>query len=89
MRRIPGKRLITALIYTGMGLPPVVAGLIVYILLSRSGPLGDLEWLFSIRAMVVAQVLIAMPLIIGMTMSAVLGVDPQLSHQLKALGATR
>jgi len=86
--RLPGKRLATALIYTGMGLPPVVVGLIVYLLLSRSGPLGGLGWLFTIPAMVLAQVIIALPLITGVTMSAVLAVDPALRPQLRALGAT-
>jgi len=88
LQRFPGKRLATALIYTGMGLPPVVVGLVVYLFLSRSGPLGDLGWLFTVRAMVVAQVIIATPLIIGVTMSSVLGVDPALRPQLRALGAT-
>lgn len=89
LHRFPGKRIFTALIYTGMGLPPVVVGLVVYLFLSRQGPLGDLAWLFTTRAMVVAQVIIAIPLIIGVTMSAVLGVDPSLGPQLRALGATR
>ena len=89
LRPFPGKRLFTVLIYTGMGMPPVVAGLVVYLLLSRSGPLGGLGWLFTLRAMIVAQVIIATPLIVGVTMGAVLGVDPQLGAQLRALGATR
>ncbi len=89
LTRFPGKRLFTAFIYTGMGMPPVVAGLVVYLILSRSGPLGALGWLFTIKAMVVAQVIIATPLIVGVTMSAVLAVDPQLGQQLRALGATR
>ncbi len=86
--RFPGKRVVMALIYTGMGLPPVVVGLVIYLLLSRSGPLGSLGWLFSIQAMVVAQAVIATPLIVGVTMSSVLGVDPALSAQLRTLGAT-
>jgi tungstate transport system permease protein len=89
LARFPGKRIATAIIYTGMGLPPVVVGLVVYLFLSRSGPLGDLGWLFTVRAMVVAQVIIATPLIVGVTMSSVLGVDPALRPQLLALGATR
>jgi tungstate transport system permease protein len=88
LTRFPGKRLFTAFIYTGMGMPPVVAGLVVYLLLSRVGPLGGLGWLFSLRAMVVAQVIIATPLVVGVTMSAVLAVDPALGQQLRALGAT-
>lgn len=89
LTRFPGKRLFTAFIYTGMGLPPVVVGLVVFLFFSRSGPLGELEWLFTTRAMIVAQVIIATPLVIGVTMSSVAGVDPGLRPQMRALGATR
>ena len=68
--RIPARGLIMALLYTGMGLPPVVVGLLVFVLLSRSGPLGYLAWLFSPNAMILAQTIIALPLIIGLTMAA-------------------
>ncbi|MBN1428134.1 MAG: ABC transporter permease [Anaerolineae bacterium] len=88
LTRLPGKRLITTLIYTGMGLPPVVVGLVVYLLLSRSGPLGNLGWLFTLPAMVLAQVIIALPLIIGVTTSSIMAVDPTLRIQVRALGAT-
>jgi tungstate transport system permease protein len=84
-----GRRLITTLIYTGMGLPPVVVGLIVYLLLSRSGPLGILGWLFTPTAMIAAQTLISLPLVAGLTMSAVEGVGTELRAQLRALGATQ
>ncbi len=87
--RLPFKRVFTALIYTGMGLPPVVVGLVVYLLLSRQGPMGDLGWLFTLPAMVLAQTIIATPLIIGVTLSSVLSVDPALRPQLQALGATQ
>lgn len=70
-------------------MPPVVAGLIVYLFLSRSGVLGGLGWLFTLKAMVAAQVIIATPLVVGVTMSAVMSVDPMLGPQLWALGATR
>jgi tungstate transport system permease protein len=83
-----GKRLVTALVYTGMGLPPVVVGLAVYLLLSRSGPLGFLEWLFTPRAMILAQTLIAVPLITGITMAAVAAVPRELLLQLRSLGAS-
>jgi tungstate transport system permease protein len=89
LSRFPGKRLFTAVIYTGMGLPPVVVGLVVFLFLSRSGPFGYLGWLFTTNAMVIAQVIIATPLIIGVTMSSVAGVDPALRPQMRALGATR
>jgi tungstate transport system permease protein len=78
-----------ALIYTGMGLPPVVVGLAVYLLLSRSGPLGDLGWLFTPAAMVVAQTVIAVPLVVGLTMTSIESLDPQLRLQVRALGADR
>jgi tungstate transport system permease protein len=57
LRSFPGQRLVTTLVYTGMGLPPVVVGLLVYLLLSRAGPLGFLAWLFTPPAMVLAQTL--------------------------------
>ncbi|HEX5689263.1 MAG TPA: ABC transporter permease [Roseiflexaceae bacterium] len=88
LRRFVGRRLAIALMYTGMGFPPVVIGLFVYLLLSRSGPLGALGWLFTPRAMVLAQAIISFPLVAGFTMAAVLGVDPALRQQLRALGAT-
>ena len=89
LTRFPGRRLVTLVLYTGMGLPPVVVGLVVYMLLSRSGPFGSLEWLFTPSAMVAAQTIIAFPLVAALTMSAVDGVDPDLRLQVRALGATR
>jgi tungstate transport system permease protein len=80
---------VTATVYTGMGLPPVVVGLFVYLLLSRSGPFGSLGWLFTPSAMIVAQTIIALPLVAGLTMSSVASVDPALRQQVFALGATR
>jgi tungstate transport system permease protein len=87
LRRFPGRRTIELLIYTGMGLPPVVVGLVVYLFLSRSGVLGALGWLFTPTGMIVAQVIIALPLVIGLTASAVESVDPSLRLQVRALGA--
>ncbi|HJW88676.1 MAG TPA: ABC transporter permease [Dehalococcoidia bacterium] len=86
--RFPGRRLVIALIYTGMGFPPVVIGLLVYLFLSRSGPLGFLGWLFNPPAMVMAQTIIAFPLVAGFTMAAVIGVNLGLRQQLLSLGAT-
>ncbi len=88
LRPVPGQNLIVLLIYTGMGLPPVVVGLFVYLLLSRAGPLGWLNWLFTPSAMIAAQVIIALPLVVGLTMSAVQSVDPALRLQVRSLGAT-
>ncbi len=89
LSRVRARGFITALLYTGMGLPPVVVGLFVYLMLSRSGPFGMLGWLFSPSAMIVAEVIIAFPLVAGLTMSAVQGVDPALRLQVRSLGATR
>lgn len=88
LARYRGKRMVTAILYTGMGLPPVVVGLFVYLLLSRSGPLGSLGWLFTPAAMVVAQTVIAFPMVAALSMSAVIGVDPGLAEQVTSLGAT-
>jgi tungstate transport system permease protein len=88
LTRFPGRRLVMALLYTGMGFPPVVIGLFVYLIFSRSGPLGQLGWLFTPRAMSVAQMIIAFPLVAGFTMAAVMSVNPNLRQQLRALGAT-
>ena len=88
LRRVPAHGFVTATLYTGMGLPPVVVGLFVYLMLSRSGPFGPLGWLFTPKAMVVAQSIIAFPLVAGLTMAAVRGVDPALRLQVRALGAT-
>jgi tungstate transport system permease protein len=83
-----GRRFAMALLYTGMGFPPVVIGLFVYLMFSRSGPIGDLGWLFTPNAIIVAQTIISFPLVAGFTMAAVMGVDPNLRQQLKSLGAT-
>lgn len=85
----PGKKIITAFLYTGMGFPPVVVGLFVFIILSNAGPLGGLNWLFTTRAIVVAQTVIALPLVAGFIMTAVMGVDKNLLLQLRSLGVTR
>ncbi len=93
LKRFWGRKLMVVLMYTGMGFPPVVIGLFVYLVLSRSGPLGSLHWpiipvLFTPGAMIMAQTIIAFPLVAGFTMVAVMGVDPQLRQQVTALGAT-
>lgn len=93
LRRFVARRLVVALLYTGMGFPPVVIGLFVYLMLSRSGPLGALTTsfvpdLFTPGAMVVAQTIISFPLVAGFTMAAVMGVEPQLRQQVRSLGAT-
>lgn len=88
LTRFPGRRLVMALLYTGMGFPPVVIGLFVYLMFSRSGPFGQLGWLFTPKAMSVAQMIISFPLVAGFTMAAVMSINPNLRPQLRALGAT-
>lgn len=88
LKRFFGRHLVIALLYTGMGFPPVVVGLFVYLMLSRVGPMGFLGWLFTPKAMVVAQVIISFPLVAGFTMAAVMSVDPNLRQQVLSLGAT-
>ena len=93
LKRFVARRLVIAFLYTGMGFPPVVVGLGVYMLLSRSGPLGRVGWafvpsLFTPAAMVLAQTIIALPMVAGFTMAAVMAVDPGLRQQVQSLGAT-
>lgn len=84
-----GRRFIISLVNTGMGLPPVVVGLVVMILLWRSGPLGDLRLIFTPTAMVIAQIIISLPIITGFTMASIQQLDPKLRLQILALGASR
>ena len=88
-RRFPGRGFIVSLINTGMGLPPVVVGLFVAIVLWRSGPLGSQAALYTPGAIVLAQLIIAFPVITGLTMAALQQIDPNLLLQLKSLGASR
>jgi tungstate transport system permease protein len=87
--RFPGRRLAIALVNTGMGLPPVVVGLFISILLWRSGPLGALELLYTPSAIVLAQFVIAAPLVIGLTLAAVQQIPERFRLQMQALGASR
>lgn len=87
LRHFAGRSLLRAFIYTGMGLPPVVVGLAVYLLLSRQGPMGSLDWLFSPAGMVLAQVVIAFPIVAGLTSAALESLDPELPLQVRSLGA--
>lgn len=89
LARFPGRRLVIALIHTGFALPPVVVGLFVYMLLSRAGPAGSLELLFTPHAMILAQALLASPYVAGITLAAVQAVPPDVRLQARALGAGR
>lgn len=89
LTRFPGRNLIVAIVNAGMGLPPVVVGLFVAILLWRSGAFGFLGLMYTVPAMILAQVIIAMPLVVGLTISAVQQLDPKLRLQALALGASK
>jgi len=82
-----GKKLILNIINTFMGLPPVVIGLVVYLFLSSSGPLGELELLFTPEAMIVAQTILVTPIIAGLTIAALSGVNPMIGLVATSLGA--
>ncbi|MGQ9676509.1 MAG: ABC transporter permease [Chloroflexota bacterium] len=85
----PGRRVAISLVNTGMGMPPVVVGLIVSIMLWRSGPLGMLGLIYTPTAMVIAQVIIATPIITAISMAAIGQIDPMLRLQMLGLGASR
>lgn len=88
LTRFRGRTLVLSLVNTGMGVPPVVVGLVVALLVYRSGPLGDAGLYCTRPAMVGAQYLLALPEVIGLTAIAMQSVDPMLRLQLTALGAT-
>ena len=87
--QFPGRNLAFSLVNTGMGLPPVVVGLIIAIILWRSGPLGDLRLIYTPTAMVIAQTVIAAPIVTGFTAAALRNLHPKLRSQLYGLGASR
>jgi len=85
-RHFPGRALLVAIVNSGMGAPPVVVGLCAALLLWRSGPLGGLGWMYTPKAMVAAQVVIALPLVIGITLAAVGSLADDWELQVRALG---
>jgi tungstate transport system permease protein len=85
----PGKKFVVSLINTGMGLPPVVVGLFVTIFLWRSGPLGFLGLLYTPLAIIIAQAIIATPIVMGITVAAMQQLPRKMRLQILALGATR
>ena len=87
--RFPGRNVAITLVNTGMGLPPVVVGLIVAVMLWRSGPFGQLHLIYTPAAMVIAQTVIATPLVMGFTVAALGALPGRLRPQLYALGASR
>jgi tungstate transport system permease protein len=89
LARFPGRTLLVSAVNTGMGLPPVVVGLFVTLLLWRSGPFGGWEILYTPTAIVTAQAVIATPIVTGITLAAVQNVPAPFRLQLYALGASR
>lgn len=89
LTRFKGRKIFLTFINIGMGLPPVVAGLWISMLLWRSGPLGHLQLLYSPTAIVMAQVLVSLPIVTGLTSSAFQQINEKMLLQIKALGATK
>jgi len=87
--RFPGRRFVIILLNALMGLPPVVVGLLVYLMLSRSGPLGVLQLLYTPAAMIIAQVLLVVPIIAALTRQTVETLDAEYTEQLRSLGLSR
>jgi tungstate transport system permease protein len=88
LKRFPAKGPVISLMNTFMGLPPVVVGLFLYLLLSRSGPLGFMGLLYTPWAMVIAQTVLAVPIVLSLTHSAVVNVDPIIRQASRSLGAS-
>jgi tungstate transport system permease protein len=88
LRRFRGRAVAIGLVHTGFALPPVVIGLFVFMFLSRNGPAGELDLLFTPTAMILAQALLAAPYVTGITLAAVQAVPADVRLQARALGAT-
>ena len=88
-RRFAGRTILLGFVNSGMGMPPVVIGLVVWLLLIRSGPFGGLELIYTPQAMVLAQFVLATPIVIGFTTASFQSLSPQLSDLLRVLGAGR
>lgn len=89
LTRFFGRGFLVSLVNFGMGLPPVVVGFVTWLLLMRYGPLGALRLLYSPTAMIIAQAVIASPIVAGFTLAAVQAIDPKLRLQILSLGTTR
>ena len=87
--RFPGRTVLLSAVNTGMGLPPVVVGLIVWLLLTRSGPFGSLDLIYTKEAMVLAQFFIATPLVVGFAAASIQALPAELPDLLHSLGAGR
>jgi tungstate transport system permease protein len=87
--KFPARGFLLSVLDAFMGLPPVVVGLVVYLVLSRMGPLGDLGLLFTAKAMIIAQTLLSFPIVCALSLAAVAGTDPRVFREALSLGATR
>lgn len=88
LKRFPGRGALVNLMNTFMGLPPVVVGLFLYLVLSRSGPLGAMGLLYTSSAMVIAQTILAFPIVVSLSHASILNVDPLIKQAALSLGAT-
>lgn len=88
-RSFRGQRALQTLLHSLYGFPPVLLGLLLYLTLSRSGPLGSLHWLYTVQGMVLAQFLLILPFVLGLSWSAVAAIDPALRDTARTLGAER
>lgn len=88
LKRLAGKNIVISILNTFMGIPPVVVGLFVYLLLSRSGPLGFMGLLYTPSAMIIAQTILAFPIVASLSHSAIINVDPVVKNAAVTLGAT-
>jgi tungstate transport system permease protein len=89
LARFPGRAAMIVLFNALMGLPPVVAGLLIYLLLSRSGPMGDYALLFTPAAMIMAQAILILPIVVSLTRSVVADLWAEYEEQLRSLGTSR
>ena len=88
-RRFRGRTILLGIVNTGMGMPPVVVGLVVWLLLVRSGPFGVFELIYTAPAMVIAQFLLATPIVIGFATASFQSMNPRIVDLLRVLGAGR
>lgn len=88
LKNFPGRHLLISVVNFGMGLPPVVVGLAVWLTFTRYGPLGFLDLLYTPPAMIVAQAIIASPIVMGFTLAAIQSLNPKLNLQILSLGAS-
>lgn len=87
-KEFPGKRVANSMVNFGMGLPPVVVGLVVSLVLWRYGPLGELGLMYTVWAMIIAQAIIASPIVAALSCAAIVGLPSNIRPQLLSLGAT-